>query len=262
MASANQTKANEARLRYRAGSVEPTAGVALGYTQANLVVLPKEWAYDFLVFAQRNPKPCPILDVSDVGSFKTFLAPSSDLRTDLPLYRIWRDGKLSEELRDARKAWDERDDLVSFLIGCSFTFESALLDAGISLRHIDQNLNVSMYLTNQSCRPAGRLSGNLVVSMRPIKASLVQKARDITALYPSVHGAPVHIGSPSELGIASLSKPDFGDAVEIKNDEVPMFWACGVTPQAIVMASKIPFAITHAPGHMFITDVLESNYKV
>lgn len=254
--------AREARAAYRAGLIAPSAGIAPGMTQANLIALPRDWAYDFLLYAQRNPKACPVLDVTDAGSPRTVLAQGADLRTDLPLYRIWRDGKLVEEVSDATSAWAEHDDMVTFLIGCSFTFETALQDAGIEVRHIADGGNVPMYLSNRACRPAGRLNGNMVVSMRPIRADRVADACTITGRYPSVHGAPVHVGEPGLLGIEHLAHPDFGDAVRIEPGEVPVFWACGVTPQAAVMASGVPFAITHSPGHMFITDVPDSTYHV
>jgi uncharacterized protein YcsI (UPF0317 family) len=254
--------AREARAAYRAGLIAPSAGIAPGMTQANLIALPRDWAYDFLLYAQRNPKACPVLDVTDAGSPRTVLAQGADLRTDLPLYRIWRDGKLVEEVCDATRAWAEHDDMVTFLIGCSFTFETALQDAGIEVRHIADGGNVPMYLSNRACRPAGRLNGNMVVSMRPIRADRVADACTITGRYPSVHGAPVHVGEPGLLGIEHLAHPDFGDAVRIEPGEVPVFWACGVTPQAAVMASGVPFAITHSPGHMFITDVPDSTYHV
>lgn len=252
--------AQAARQRYRQGAVEPTSGVARGFTQANMIVLPRDWAFDFLLYAQRNPKACPVLDVSDPGSHATVLAKGADLRRDVPLYRIWRDGELTEEVTDASAAWAEHPDLVSFLIGCSFTFETPMMEAGIDIRHITDKSNVPMYLTNRACRPAGRLHGNLVVSMRPIAASRVADAATISGRFPAVHGAPVHVGAPEELGITDLGKPEFGDAVRIEPGEVPVFWACGVTPQAAVMASKVPFAITHAPGHMFITDIPDSAY--
>ncbi|WAJ38235.1 putative hydro-lyase [Pseudomonas sp. GOM7] len=254
--------ARQARAEYRNGRVAPTAGIAPGMTQANLIALPHDWAYDFLLYAQRNPKACPVLDVSDAGSPHTVLAEGTDLRTDLPLYRIWRDGKLVEEVSDATAAWAEHTDMVTFLIGCSFTFETGLQEAGIDVRHITDGCNVPMYRTNRACRPAGRLHGEMVVSMRPIPADRVAEAAGISGRYPSVHGAPVHIGEPDRLGIKDLQKPDFGDAVRIEPGEVPVFWACGVTPQAAVMASGVPFAITHSPGHMFITDVPDNAYHV
>lgn len=254
--------AQAARAEYRAGAVAPTAGIAPGMTQANMIALPRDWAWDFLLYAQRNPKPCPVLDVIEAGDHRTVLAEGADLRTDIPLYRVWRDGKLAEEVADARALWQEHPDLVTFLIGCSFTFETPLQEAGIEVRHIAQGCNVPMYRTNRQCRPAGRLHGELVVSMRPIAAARVADAVGISGRFPSVHGAPVHVGDPTALGIADLGRPDFGDAVQIKPGEVPVFWACGVTPQAAVMASGVPFAVTHAPGHMFITDVPDSAYHV
>lgn len=256
----NVEPARLARESYRAGKIEPTSGIAPGFTQANMIVLPRDWAFDFLLYAQRNPKACPVLDVSDPGSHSTILAAGADLRKDIPLYRIWRDGKLAEETADATAAWAEHPDLVSFLIGCSFTFETPMVEAGIEIRHMTDKCNVPMYLTNQPCRPAGRLHGNMVVSMRPIPANRVADAAMISGRFPSVHGSPVHVGAPELIGITDISKPDFGDAVRIEPGEVPVFWACGVTPQAAVMASGVPFAITHAPGHMFITDIPDSAY--
>ncbi|WP_136684243.1 putative hydro-lyase [Falsirhodobacter xinxiangensis] len=250
----------KARAAYRSGLAAPSAGVAPGFTQCNMISLPRDWAWDFLLYAQRNPKPCPVLDVTEAGRFDTALAEGADLRTDLPLYRIWRDGKLVEEVADAAAHW--QDDLVTFLIGCSFTFETPLQQAGIEVRHIAAGSNVPMYATNRPCRPAGRLQGPMVVSMRPIPADRVAEAATITARYPGVHGAPVHIGDPAGLGIKDLQRPDFGDPVEIRAGEVPVFWACGVTPQAAVMASNVPFAITHAPGHMFITDIPDHRWHV
>lgn len=250
----------EARGRFRDGLVTTTAGWAPGFAQANLIAVPSEYAYEVLLFAQRNPKPCPVLDVSDAGSPRTELAAGADLRTDLPSYRVWRDGELVEEPSDARAHW--RDDLVAFLIGCSFTFETPLIAAGIDVRHISAGTNVPMYLTDRPCRPAGRVRGPLVVSMRPIPASRVAEAAQISGRFPAVHGAPVHVGDPAGLGITDLDKPDFGDAVEIRPGEVPVFWACGVTPQAAIMATRPPFAITHSPGYMFITDVPDARYAV
>lgn len=233
----------------------PTPGLAPGFAQANLVILPQADAFDFLRFAQRNPKPCPILEVLEVGDPEPKLtAPGADLRTDVPRYRVYRDGVFTEERTEIKDLW--RDDLIAFLIGCSFTFEQPLLDAGLPIRHIECGCNVPMYRTNRSCVPAGKFGGPLVVSMRPIPAHLVPKAVTVTGRYPAVHGAPVHIGSPETLGIADLSKPDWGDAVPIREGEVPVFWACGVTPQAVALASKPSFMITHAPGCMFVTGLL------
>jgi uncharacterized protein YcsI (UPF0317 family) len=250
----------EARHAFRSGEVSPTSGWCHGYTQVNLVALPRDWAWDMLLFAQRNPKPCPVLDVVEDGGTTPALAPDSDLRTDVPRYRVWRDGQLVDEPTDVVDVW--RDDLVSFLIGCSFTFETALVEAGVPLRHVEQGRNVSMYRTARACRPAGRLSGPLVVSMRPVPSSLVPVAVAASARMPQVHGAPVHVGSPDALGIADLDRPEFGDPVEFAKGDVPVFWACGVTPQAALMASRPPFAITHGPGHMFVTDAADVDYRM
>ncbi|MEN3271080.1 putative hydro-lyase [Pseudonocardia sp.] len=250
----------EARSRFRAGVRVPTAGWAPGYAQANMIVVPREYAYETLLFGQRNPRPCPIIDVTEPGSPHTALADGADLRTDLPAYRVWRDGELVDEPDEITRYWSE--DLVAFLIGCSFTFETPMLAAGIEVRHISTGSNVSMYRTNRQCRPAGRLRGPLVVSMRPIAADRVADAVRISGQFPAVHGAPVHIGEPEALGIADLSAPDFGDPVEIREGEVPVFWGCGVTPQAAIMTSRPPFAITHAPGYMFVTDVPDHTYAV
>lgn len=251
----------QARLAARQGPARPTSGQAPGFTQCNMIALPRDWAWDFLLFAQRNPKPCPVLDVTDPGSHRTVMAPDADLRTDIPLYRIWRDGVLTEEVTDATAHWAEHPDLVTFLIGCSFTFEGALMAAGIPVAHVDRGCNVPMFLTDRECRPAGRMSGRLVVSMRPIPADRVAEAAMISGRTPAVHGAPVHVGAPEALGIADLQRPDFGDPVPVGPVQVPVFWACGVTPQAAVMASRPPFAITHAPGHMFVTDVPETRWQ-
>lgn len=239
----------------------PTAGISNGYTQANLVVVPKELAYDLLLFCQRNPKPCPLLDVTEVGKpVPLMTAPESDLRTDLPRYRIWKDGFLVDETSDITDHW--RDDLVAFLLGCSFTFEGALLEAGIPVRHIEEGCNVPMYITSMECHRAGSLHGPMVVSMRPIPHSMVPRTVLITGRFPSVHGSPVHIGDPSVIGIRDIDEPDFGDRVTIRENEVPVFWACGVTPQAALMKTRPPYAITHSPGHMFITDRRDLDYAI
>ena len=237
---------------------KPTAGLAPGYVQANLVVLPRELAYDFLLFAQRNPKPCPVLEVTDAGSPEPRLsAPGADLRTDIPRYRIYRNGNLVEEVTDLKAVWT--GNLVAFLLGCSFSFESALLQAGVPVRHIEEGKNVSMFITSVPCVPAGTFSGPLVVTMRPIPAALVSRAVQVSGRFPAVHGAPVHVGDPAALGIRDLDRPDWGDPVTIRNGEVPVFWACGVTPQAVAMHAKPPLMITHAPGHMFVTDLRDES---
>lgn len=249
------TEPREVRQQIREGKWrQPTAGLAPGFVQANLVILPRDLAFDFLLFAQRNPKPCPVIEVTDVGSAEPKLsAPDADLRTDVPRYCVYRDGALASQVTDLRSVW--RDDFVSFLLGCSFTFESALLQAGVPVRHIEEGRNVPMFITSIPCAPAGVFRGPLVVTMRPIPAALVSRAVQITGRYPGVHGAPVHLGDPATIGIRDLQAPDFGDAVTIRPGEVPVFWACGVTPQAVAMQAKPPLMLTHAPGHMFITDL-------
>jgi uncharacterized protein YcsI (UPF0317 family) len=243
------------RAAIRAGEwTTQTAGLAPGYTQANLVILPRDLAYDFLLFAVRNPKPCPIIDVTDAGSpVPAQAAPEADLRTDLPRYRVYEHGELVEEPTDIRHRW--RDDMVAFLLGCSFTFEHALVEAGIPLRHLECGHGVPMWVTNRECVPAGIFRGPLVVSMRPIRANQVDRASEISARYARAHGAPIHAGDPAALGIRDLSSPDWGDPTEVRDGEVPVFWACGVTPQAVALQSKPPLVITHSPGHMFVTDV-------
>ena len=236
----------------------PTAGFAPGYVQGNLAILPADLAADFLRFCQANPKPCPLLAVSDRGNPRVpALGQDLDIRTDLPGYRIWRNGELIEEVADIRAHW--RDDLVSFVIGCSFSFEQALTEAGIELRHLSQNCNVPMYRTSVATVPAGPFRGPLVVSMRPMKPADAIRAVQITSRFPSVHGAPVHIGFPEAIGIRDLAKPDYGDAVEVRAGELPVFWACGVTPQSVIAAVKPEFCITHAPGSMLVTDLLNSH---
>ncbi len=246
------------RQRFRSGLVAQTSGYAAGYAQANLVVLPQEFAIEFMAFAQRNPKACPVLEVTEPGSYLTSLAPEADLRTDLPAYRIWADGECVAQVSDISEYW--RKDLVAFLIGCSFTFERALIAAGVPVRHVEQGVNVPMFITSESTRSAGRFSGPLVVSHRPIPPDLVATAVQVTARYPAVHGAPVHIGSPAALGIADLLKPDFGDPVAGEEHDTPVFWACGVTPQLALANARPPLAITHVPGHMFITDTPDTTY--
>jgi uncharacterized protein YcsI (UPF0317 family) len=238
----------------------PTPGLAMGYVQANLVIVPRDLAYDFLLFCQRNPKPCPLLDVTEPGNPEPRLvAPGADLRTDLPCYLVYRNGELVEEPTDLRGWW--RDDLVAFLIGCSFTFENALLQAGVPLRHIESRCNVPMYRTNIACKLAGVFHGPMVVSMRPLSPADTVRATQICARFPKAHGTPVHFGSPQDIGIRDLNKPDFGDPVPILAGEVPVFWACGVTPQAVAMEMRPPLLITHKPGHMFVTDLRDTDLE-
>jgi uncharacterized protein YcsI (UPF0317 family) len=234
---------------------KPTAGLAMGYAQANLVILPQKYAFDFLLFCQRNPKPCPLLEVLELGKFLTaFLSKDADIRTDIPMYNVYRKGKLERTVGDIRSLW--KNDFVTFLLGCSFSFEEALLRSKIPIRHIEENKNVPMFITNIPCISVGVFRGPMVVTMRPVPPDKVTRTVQITARYVSVHGAPIHIGDPSKIGIKNMSKPDFGDLVTIKKGEIPVFWACGVTPQAVVMRAKPELCITHTPGHMFISDVL------
>lgn len=243
------------RRRIRGGDHSgPTAGLAPGNVQANLVVLPQALAHDFLRFAQANPKPCPVLAVSEPGEpHLPGLGADLDIRTDLPRYRVWRHGEPVDEPSSLHEVW--RADLVSFALGCSFSFETALVEEGIELRHITCGSNVPMYRTSVACVPAGRFAGPLVVSMRPMKPADAIRAIQITSRFPSVHGAPVHIGLPAAIGIADLGRPDYGDPVPVHADELPVFWACGVTPQAVIAATRPEFCITHAPGCMLITDL-------
>ena len=250
----------QARALFRTTDVATTAGFSAGFTQANLIALDRKYAFDFLLFAQRNPKPCPLLGVLEPGEVSSPLLAGGDIRTDIPSYRVFSHGSLIDEPTDATAYWTENT--VAFVIGCSFTFEQALLDNNVPVAHIEQGVNVPMYLTNIDCEPAGVFSGKMVVSMRPIPASLVSDAVRITSRYPAVHGAPVHVGEPGLIGIDDLAAPDFGDAVDIPAGWVPVFWACGVTPQSIVMHSKPELAICHSPGKMLITDVRDVAYQV
>ena len=251
----------DARLAYRSGKVGVTAGVAPGFVQGNLAILPEKLAASFHRFCQLNPKPCPIIGMSEVGDPRIpALGIDLDLRTDLPRYRIWRDGKLAEEPTDIMAHW--RDDLVAFVLGCSFSFEEALIADGLKIRHIEEKRNVPMYRTNVPCASAGPFAGPLVVSMRPFKPAEAIRAIQITTRFPAVHGAPVHFDKPEQIGIKDISKPDYGDAVSIQPDEVPVFWACGVTPQSVILQSRPDFAITHAPGHMLVTDARNSEFSI
>lgn len=253
----------ELRAAIRSGKFSGhTSGYATGCVQANLVVLQSDWAYDFLLFAQRNPKPCPILEVGDKGSYLTkYIADGGDIRVDIPKYRIYENGSITSEVNDIKKLW--QDDFVFFLLGCSFSFEQALIQAGLEIRHISESVNVPMYTTNIKCQPAGKFEETpMVVSMRPFSSGNVVKAVEVTRDYPAVHGSPVHIGNPEEIGISDINKPDFGDAVTIKDGEIPVFWACGVTPQNAAAVAKPPLMITHSPGHMFVGDMKDYEFKI
>ena len=249
----------EARRAIRAGRFTgPTTGIARGYVQGNLAILPKDFAGDFLRFCQLNPKPCPIIGVSPEPGDPAIpeLGTDLDIRTDVPRYRVWQDGRVIDEPTDIRAHW--RGDLVAFVLGCSFSFEEALIEDGLEIRHQSCGCNVPMYRTNIACTPAGPFHGPMVVSMRPFRPADAIRAIQITTRFPAVHGAPVHIGKPELIGIADLAKPDYGDAVAVKSDELPVFWACGVTPQAVIAAARLPFCITHAPGAMLVSDVRNS----
>lgn len=251
--------AQDARQAIRNGEwLSHTSGLAPGYAQGNIVILPQDLAADFLRFCQRNPKPCPLLAVSEPGDpLLPTLGHDVDIRSDVPRYRVWENGKLLSEGTDITKLW--RSDLVTFVLGCSFSFEHALIEAGIDLRHVREGKNVAMYRTNIQTTPAGPFHGPLVVSMRPMSPANAIRAVQVTARVPAVHGAPVHLGLPEMIGISDLGKPDFGDAVDILPGELPVFWACGVTPQAVLMEAAPAFCITHAPGYMLITDLLNND---
>lgn len=250
----NTKTGKQVRALAREGTLTiPTAGLASGFVQANLVIVPEQFAFDFLLFCMRNPKPCPVLEVLEKGNpLPAITAKNADLRTDLPRYRVYENEKLLDEPTDILKYW--RNDLVSFLLGCSFTFDRALREGGVPVRHEEESKNVPMYKTNIPCKSAGVFHGPLVVSMRPMTPEFALQATRITSRFPRAHGSPIHLGDPLQIGIHNISKPDFGESVSIHADEIPVFWACGVTPQAVALASKIPFLITHSPGHMFVSD--------
>lgn len=248
---------DEIRQRIRAGAHDGhTAGLAAGKFQCNLAILPEAFALDFLRFCHRNPKPCPVVGVGDTGNpMLPTLGSDIDIRSDVPRYRVFKHGEFAQELTDITDLWAR--DLVTVALGCSFTFENALVRAGIPVRHIDMGRNVPMFRTNIDLVPAGPFSGQMVVTMRPLKADQIDEARAISARFPQAHGAPIAVGDPAEIGISDLSAPDYGEPVDINSDEVPVYWACGVTPQNVLKAAKLPICITHAPGHMLITDIAE-----
>lgn len=252
----NRQGASHVRRLIRQGHwTSHTSGLTDDHVQGNVVILPQRFSDDFLRYCTSNPKPCPVLAVSQPGDrHLPTLGADIDICTDVPRYRVWREGHLVDEPTDISHLW--RDDLVTFVIGCSFSFEQALLEAGLPLRHVQQGRNVAMFRTRIETAAAGPFNGPLVVSMRPMKAADVIRAIQVTSRFPSVHGAPVHIGDPALIGIADLSQPDYGDAVDVLPDELPVFWACGVTPQAAIQKARPEFCITHAPGAMLITDLL------
>ena len=255
IAETDLSTGREVRLAARAGRLhDHTSGHAPDYVQANLMIVPRALAYDFLLYCQRNPKPCPLLAVSDVGESRLAkLGADLDVRTDVPRYRVWRHGELADEPSDISSLW--RDDLVAFAIGCSFSFEQAIMAAGVPLRHVARGDNVAMFRTSIATAPAGAFHGPLVVTMRPFAPADAVRAVQITSRFPNVHGAPVHLGDASAIGIDDISRPDFGDPIDVHTGELPVFWACGVTPQAAVMAARPEFCITHAPGCMLVTDL-------
>ena len=245
------------RQRIRTGEHHShTAGLAPGKLQCNLAIMPERYALDFLRFCQRNPKPCPVVGVSETGDpMLPTLGQDIDIRTDVPRYHVFRDGVMTEEVTDIADLW--ADDLVTVALGCSFTFESALQRADIPVRHIEMGCNVPMYRTNIPLVPAGPFSGEMVVSMRPLTQDHIEDAATISARFPQAHGAPISSGSPASIGISNLNAPDYGEAVDVRSTETPVFWACGVTPQNVLKSAKLPICITHAPGHMLITDIAE-----
>lgn len=231
-----------------------TAGISLGYLQGNVVILPTDHAMDFFRYCQRNPKPCPLVGVSDTGNPRLpSLGRDLDIRTDISLYNVYRDGELADQVTDIRDLW--RDDFVTFVLGCSFSFEEALMSEGVSLRHINENKTVSMYHTNIQTVPAGPFFGGMVVSMRPLSVPDAIRAIEITSRFPQAHGTPIHFGDGAAIGIADLTTPDWGDSTEFRDGEIPVFWACGVTPQAAIRNARPPICITHAPGRMLVTDI-------
>ena len=235
----------------------PTSGAAKGYLQANLVMLPREQAFNFLLFCVRNPKPCPILDVLEPAQTEPAIAPGADLRTDLPRYCIFENGQLKAEVEDVSVVFN--DDMVCFLLGCSFSFENAMLAAGLPIRNLEEKKNVSMYVTNIPCQPAGPFSTSLVVTMRPMTPEQSIRAVQVTTRFHLTHGAPVHIGPPEAIGIKDLNRPHFGDPVTIRDGEIPVFWACGVTGILAATSERVPLVITHSPGHMFVSDLLDEH---
>lgn len=232
----------------------PTSGFAQGFQQGNVVILPAACADDFLRFCIRNPKPAPILGISETGSPKLpTLGADLDIRFDVPRYNVFKNGEAMDTVTDIDALW--RDDFVTFVLGCSFSFETALLRAAIPVRHIEAGRNVPMYETSIQTAPAGPFAGPMVVSMRSFTPQDAIRAIILSSHFPQAHGAPVHIGDPVEIGIADISKPEFGDAPVIRAGDVTVFWACGVTPQTAIRHARPEIAITHAPGHMLVTDL-------
>jgi len=250
------------RLAARSGGFAGvTAGLAPGYVQGNVCILPRAFADDFRRYCERNPRPCPLIGASEPGDPRLpELGQDLDIRSDVPRYHVFRDGEKKGDVTDIRDLWTK--DMVAFAIGCSFSFEEALIDAGIPLRYVAEGKNVAMYLTNIQTEPSGPFRGPMAVSMRPLTPANTERAVKITSRFPRAHGAPVHIGDPSKIGIADIDRLFAGDRVEVKPGELPVFWACGITPQAAVLAAKPPICITHAPGHMLVTDIRNSDWAL
>jgi len=237
-----------------------TAGHAPGCVQANLVMLPREYCEDFRAFCANNAAPCPLLEMTQPGVCETTkLAPGADLCTDLPRYHVWRFGEMVEERLDVADLWQH--DMQAFLLGCSFTWEDVLAAANLTPRHVEEGRIVPMFDTRIALKGSGPFQGNMVVSMRPYLAEDVERVTDITGAYPAAHGAPVQVADPASIGVSDDLKPDYGDPVTVRKDEVPVFWACGVTPQNAIRNAKLPLVITHAPGHMFVGDVSNEELK-
>jgi uncharacterized protein YcsI (UPF0317 family) len=257
-----QTGAEVRRLSRSGTFLYPTSGVAPNHVQANVAILPKEVAFEFLLFCQRNPKPCPVVEVIEAGEVEAVLtAPGSDIRTDVPLYRVYKNGEMVDEPQTLESYW--REDLVTFLLGCSFSFEHALMANGIDLPYYGTQRNVPMFITDIQTEKSGEFGGPMVVSHRWIPQDKVVRAVQATSRFPDTHGAPIHIGDPSKIGISDITKPDFGEVWEQgREDHVPVFWACGVTPQSVAIASKPELMITHSPGHMFVTDLMDEDLAV
>ena len=252
----------DARSRIRSGEwTGATSGMAPDQVQGNVVILPRELATDFLRFCQLNPKPCPLIGVSEPGDPRLpALGEDLDIRSDVPRYRVFQDGRCVDEPIDVKRWW--REDLVSFVLGCSLSFEQALLAGGLRVKHVESGTAVPMFRTSLATKPAGPFRGPMVVSMRPYAPADAIRAIQITSRFPTMHGAPVHIGMPEAIGVRDLARPDYGAPVEVGAGELPVFWACGVTPQAVVEAAKLPFCITHYPGAMLITDLRNAEISV
>lgn len=260
MSDSDSPPAIRARIR-RGEHPGNTSGLAPGFVQCNLVILPEAHAHDFLRFCQANPRPCPLIAMNPAPGDPGLPALGDiDIRRDVPQYRVFENGRVGDDVADIDALW--REDLVVFALGCSFSFEEALLADGLDVRNVSEGVNVPMYRTDMACTPAGPFAGNMVVSMRPFTAADAIRAIQICTRFPAVHGAPVHLGDPAVIGIGDLARPDFGDAVTVNQGEIPVFWACGVTPQVALENARLPFAITHSPGCMLVTDLRNSHLAI